>query len=41
MSQQLDRQTTSIERMGSVRPSIQEHIKSLARQRLELIKQLQ
>jgi hypothetical protein len=39
--QQLDRHSTRIERMSSVRPSIQEHIKSLARQQLELIKQLQ
>jgi hypothetical protein len=41
MSQQLDRQTTRIERMSSVRLSIQVHIKSLVRQQLELIKQLQ
>jgi hypothetical protein len=41
MSKQLDRQTTKIERMSSVRQCIQKHIKSLGRQRSELIKQLQ
>jgi hypothetical protein len=41
ISKQLNKQTTEIERIGSVLQYIQKHIKPLAIHQLELIKQLQ